>query len=75
LDLMLPKKSGFEVCQELKKNSDTKDIPILMITAKVDPLSRKNGLALGACEYLTKPLNPREILQKVKEHLPRAAGE
>lgn len=75
LDLMLPKKSGFEVCQELKKNSNTRDIPILMITAKVDPLSRKNGLALGACEYLTKPLNPREILQKVKEHLPLAAGE
>ncbi len=72
LDLMIPKMSGFEVCQALKANSKTRHIPILMLTAKTDSLSRLHGLSLGASEYLTKPLNPREILQKIKEHLPPA---
>lgn len=70
IDIMMPKKNGFEVCRELKGNPKMKEIPILIITAKTDPLSREDGFALGACEYITKPLNPRQILQKVKEHLP-----
>lgn len=73
LDLMLPKKDGFEVCQALKEDARTKNIPIVMITARTDSLSRKNGLAVGASEYLTKPLNPRDILKKVREHLPPSA--
>jgi DNA-binding response OmpR family regulator len=70
VDIMMPKKSGFEVCKALKENPDTKEIPVLIITAKTDPVSRKDGFDLGACEYIIKPLNPRQLLQKVKEHLP-----
>jgi len=70
VDIMMPKKNGFEVCKEVKKNPRTKEIPVLIITAKTDPVSRENGFALGACEYITKPLSPRQILQKIKEHLP-----
>jgi CheY-like chemotaxis protein len=70
LDLMMPKMNGFDVCRAVKENPKTRHIPILILTAKTDPLSREQGLALGAKEYLTKPLNPREILTKVKEHLP-----
>lgn len=70
LDLMMPKMNGFEVCRAIRGNSKTNHIPILMLTAKTDPFSREQGLALGANEYLTKPLNPREILTKVREHLP-----
>jgi len=70
LDLMMPKMNGFEVCRAIRENPKTSHIPILMLTAKTDPFSREQGLALGANEYLTKPLNPKEILMKVREHLP-----
>ncbi len=56
--------------KEVKENPHTKEIAVLIITAKTDPISQRDGLALGACEYLTKPLNPRQLLRKVKEHLP-----
>lgn len=69
LDLMMPKMNGFEVCRAVRDNPKTSHIPILMLTAKTDPFSREQGLALGANEYLTKPLNPKEILSKVRTHL------
>lgn len=69
LDLMMPKMNGFEVCRAVRGNPKTNRIPILMLTAKTDPFSREQGLALGANEYLTKPLNPKEILTKVREYL------
>jgi DNA-binding response OmpR family regulator len=69
LDLMMPKMNGFEVCRAIRGNSKTNHIPILMLTAKTDPFSREQGLALGANEYLTKPLNPKEILTKIRNLL------
>lgn len=69
LDLMMPKMNGFEVCRAIRGNPKTSHIPILMLTAKTDPFSREQGLALGANEYLTKPLNPKEILTKIRKHL------
>ncbi len=70
LDIMMPQKDGFEVCTAIKENPRTKDIPIVMLTAKSDVFSRAHGFALGVCEFMTKPLNPRQVLQKVKENLP-----
>ncbi len=70
LDLMMPKMNGFEVCRAIRGNPKTNHIPILMLTAKTDPFSREQGLALGANEYLTKPLNPKEILTKIRKLLP-----
>lgn len=69
LDVMMPKMDGFEVCQEIKGSEETSGIPILMITARKDPESRKRGLEVGASEYLVKPIHPAEVLRKVQEYL------
>lgn len=69
LDVMMPKMDGFEVCKEIKGSAETSSIPILMITARKDPESRKRGLEVGASEYLVKPIHPAEVLRKVQEYL------
>lgn len=69
LDIMMPKMDGFEVCQEIKGSEETRNIPVLMITARKDPESRKRGLEVGASEYLVKPIHPAEVLRKVQEYL------
>ncbi|MBA3961002.1 MAG: response regulator [Chthoniobacterales bacterium] len=66
LDVMLPKMSGFEVCRSLKGDARTREIPIVMLTAKGDEVDRITGLELGADDYVTKPFSPREILLRVK---------
>jgi len=69
LDVMMPKMDGFEVCQAIKENEKTRNIPVLMITARKDPESRKRGMEVGASEYLVKPIHPAEVLRKVQEYL------
>jgi two-component system phosphate regulon response regulator PhoB/two-component system alkaline phosphatase synthesis response regulator PhoP len=66
LDIMLPEKDGFEVCKELKKEDNFKDIPIIMLTAKSDEIDRILGLELGADDYVTKPFSVRELVSRVK---------
>lgn len=70
LDVMMPKMDGFEVCRAIKSDSKVSHIPILMISAKTDAVSKKRGLDLGAADYLMKPIQPSEILRKVKQYLP-----
>jgi len=67
LDVMMPKKDGYEVCNELKSNPKTKDIYIIMLTAKGQIIDKEKGLTTGADEYITKPFSPREIVNKVKK--------
>lgn len=67
LDLMMPKKSGLEVCAEVRQNSELNDVHIIMLTAKGQELDREKGLEAGANEYLTKPFSPSEVLEKVRE--------
>jgi len=67
LDVMMPKKDGYEVCNELKSNPETKDIYIIMLTAKGQIIDKEKGLTTGADEYITKPFSPREIVNKVKK--------
>jgi DNA-binding response OmpR family regulator len=69
LDLMLPKLSGEEVCSKLRAISD---IPIIMLTAKVEEDDKLEGLAIGADDYLTKPFSARELVGRVKALLRRA---
>ena len=71
LDLMLPGEDGLAICQRLRKSGD---IPILMLTAKADPIDRVVGLEIGADDYLTKPFNPRELLARVRALLRRSRG-
>lgn len=71
LDLMLPKLSGTEVCKIIKKNDETSNIPIIMLTAKTDEIDRVLGFELGADDYVTKPFSPRELVLRVKAVLKR----
>lgn len=68
LDIMLPKKDGMEVCRSIRK---TKDIPIIMLTAKDSEVDKVLGLELGADDYVTKPFSTRELLARVKANLRR----
>ncbi|MDY0014139.1 MAG: response regulator [Rhodocyclaceae bacterium] len=69
LDVMMPRKSGFEVCQAVKSDPDLQDIKILMLTAKGRDTEVAKGLAMGADAYMTKPFSTRELVSKVKHLL------
>jgi two-component system, OmpR family, response regulator BaeR len=71
LDLMLPGLDGLEVCREVRKFSD---VPIIMITARVEEMDRLLGLELGADDYICKPFSPREVVARVKAVLRRIQG-
>jgi DNA-binding response OmpR family regulator len=69
LDIMMPKKNGYEVCEEIKGDPELKDIYIIMLTAKGQAADRARGDEVKANEYITKPFNPDEILQKASDIL------
>jgi DNA-binding response OmpR family regulator len=71
LDLMLPEVDGLIVCRLLKNDPRTKNIPIVMVTAKVEERDRVAGLELGADDYITKPFSPREVVLRVSAVLRR----
>ena len=73
LDVMMPKKSGFEVCQELRADDSVKDTRVLMLTAKGRDTDIAKGLAMGADAYMTKPFSTKELVQKVRDLLARPA--
>lgn len=69
LDVMMPGMSGFEVCQKLKDDLRTRDIPVIFITALTDFQDEQKGLEMGAVDYLHKPSHPAIVRQRVKVHL------
>ena len=69
LDVMMPEMDGFEACKRLKANDQTKDIPIIFLTAKVETEDVVRGFDLGAVDYVTKPFNATELLARVHTHL------
>lgn len=69
LDVMMPKKSGFEVCQEVKADASLSAVKILMLTAKGRDTEVAKGLALGADAYMTKPFSTKELVEKVRSML------
>jgi two-component system phosphate regulon response regulator OmpR len=73
LDLMLPDGDGLELCRELRGAAKTRQLPLLMLTARGEPMDRIVGLELGADDYLPKPFEPRELLARVKALLRRAS--
>ncbi|HSJ07354.1 MAG TPA: response regulator transcription factor [Longimicrobiales bacterium] len=72
LDLMLPGFSGYEVLQEMKRQPELAEVPIVVLTARRDEADRVMGLELGADDYVTKPFSPRELVLRVKAVLRRA---
>ena len=71
LDLMLPDGSGLDLCRQIKSNSTTQEIPILILTAKDDEVDKVVGFELGADDYVTKPFSVRELILRVKAILKR----
>lgn len=69
LDIMMPEMSGFDVCERLKSNETTRDIPIIFLTAKTDAESVSKGFQLGGVDYIMKPFNNSELLARVRNHL------
>jgi len=69
LDIMMPKKDGFTVCQSVTQNPDCKDTKLLLLTAKGQETDREKGIAAGAIDYLTKPFDPDSILKITEELL------
>jgi putative two-component system response regulator len=69
LDIMMPDMDGYEVCTRLKADEATKHIPVLFITALADAQDEAKGLALGAVDYITKPINPELLRARVRNHL------
>ncbi len=69
LDVMMPKKSGFEVCQEVKSDPALHAVRILMLTAKGRDTEVAKGLALGADSYMTKPFSTKELVERVRSML------
>jgi len=69
LDIMMPGIDGFEVCQILREQENTADLPIIMLSARADPESVNRGLLLGATKYLTKPVMPDDLTRHVREVL------
>jgi DNA-binding response OmpR family regulator len=72
LDLMLPGMDGLDVCRSLRRESN---IPIVMLTARIEEADRLIGLELGADDYITKPFSPRELVARVRTVLRRASGD
>ena len=73
LDVMMPEKNGYEVCETIKQDPDLRNIYIILLTAKGQATDKVRGEEVQANEYITKPFNPDEILQKARDilHMPR----
>jgi two-component system phosphate regulon response regulator PhoB len=69
LDLMLPVKNGLDVCRELRQGARTREIPIIMLTAKAEESDQLIGFATGADDYVTKPYSVKVLVQRIKKEL------
>jgi two-component system phosphate regulon response regulator PhoB len=73
LDWMLPLVSGLEVCRQLRRGTRTRDIPVIMLTARGEEMDKVRGLNSGADDYVAKPFSPTELLARIRAVLRRAA--
>ena len=69
LDVMLPRRDGFDVCRAIRANPEWRRVKVVMLTAKGRELDRRKGLELGADDYVTKPFSTREIVDRVRSLL------
>lgn len=69
LDIMMPVMDGFQVCEKLKQSDETKDIPIIFLTARGNSDDVVKGFELGAVDYITKPFNSHELLARIHTHV------
>jgi two-component system, OmpR family, alkaline phosphatase synthesis response regulator PhoP len=74
LDVMLPKRDGYEVCQTVRATPELADVKIIMLTARGRAIEQEKGLALGADDYITKPFSTREVIERVRQYMPVKTG-
>jgi two-component system phosphate regulon response regulator PhoB len=74
VDWMLPDQSGLELTRAIKRNKDTEDLPVIMLTARADEHDKVTGLEGGADDYITKPFSPRELLARINAVLRRTSA-
>jgi DNA-binding response OmpR family regulator len=74
LDVMMPKRDGYDVCQTIRANPAWGDVRVIMLTAKGRDVERDKGLALGADDYITKPFSTREVMDRVRAYAERAGA-
>jgi len=70
LDVMLPKRDGYEVCQTVRATPEWNDVRIIMLTARGRAIEQEKGLALGADDYITKPFSTRDVIERVRQYMP-----
>lgn len=75
LDVMLPDIDGFEICRRLKSDPRTENVPVVMLSALSDEQSRQAGMQCGASEYITKPFQPDQLLNAIKQYGCRRNGK
>ena len=71
LDIMMPMMSGYEVCEQVKSNPQTKHIPVICISSAHTPDARSHSMRVGAVDLITKPFLPAELLAQIRRYLPR----
>ena len=69
LDIMMPKLDGYETCKILKGDKDTRDIPVILLSAKGRNVDQKVGFEVGADDYITKPFSPRKLVERINSIL------
>jgi len=65
LDIMMPKLDGYETCKRLKADAETKDVPVILLSAKGRNVDQKVGFEVGADDYITKPFSPRKLVERI----------
>jgi two-component system, OmpR family, alkaline phosphatase synthesis response regulator PhoP len=74
LDVMMPKRDGYDVCQTVRATPEWAEVKIIMLTARGRAVEREKGLALGADDYITKPFSTREVIERVRQYIPTPNG-
>ena len=74
LDLMIPRRDGYEICQAIRQDPGCARTKIVMLTARSREIEREKGLALGADDYVTKPFSTRDLVDRVRQHLAARDG-
>ncbi|AKJ00404.1 DNA-binding response regulator, AraC family [Archangium gephyra] len=69
MDVLMPRVDGFAACQELRAHESTRDIPIIMVTTRSEPQNVQRGFESGCSDYITKPFNVNELLDKLERYL------
>ena len=75
LDIMMPKLDGYEVCKAVKADPATKQIPVILLSAKGRNVDQTMGFEVGADDYITKPFSPRKLVERINQLLGQAVGD